>query len=68
MLSSKISRGIKLININSVIPLIGQEAASKLPDPIANKRCFVVLDICTNLNFFEALAITILPKIIKIYL
>jgi len=50
-----------------VKPFIGQAAESSKADRIANKKCEVVLDISTNLNFFEAIAITILSKIINIY-
>ena len=50
-----------------VKPFSGQAAQRSKADRIANKKCLVVLDISTNLNFFEAIAITILLKIINIY-
>ena len=67
-MSSRKSSGINPTKTNRVIPLIGHEVASNTPDPIASISCLIVLDISTNLNFFGALAITILSKIINIYL
>ena len=50
---SKNNKGIRAPNIIKVKPFIGQAAESSKADRIDNKKCLVVLDISTNLNFLK---------------